>query len=123
MQMRRAISGWFLVLLALASLLAAGATVPQAVVQAAEPLAGFAIICHSDSGLPQIPQPHHSAPDCQACVICAALATPAPMLGDGPFVPPPVVALLPAVALPPPSTAPPVVVSLAARPRGPPSLV
>jgi hypothetical protein len=123
MHPRRSLCGLILALLALASQLAAGATVPDAIAQIAAPLSGFGTICHTGAPADTPPAHHHTAPDCQACLLCAALATPAPVLSSGPALPAPGTVQTTLAAPPPPSRAPPAVDFLAARPRGPPILV
>jgi hypothetical protein len=114
--------GLLLALLALGCQLAIGATVPAAAAQALAPLAGYGVICHAEDSTDGAPTPRHKAPDCQLCPLCTAFSTPAAMLVDRPFVPPPVAIAGPVAAPRPPSTAPPAARLLDARPRGPPSL-
>jgi hypothetical protein len=123
MRPRRTLCGLILALLAVASQLAAGATVPEAIGQVAAPLSGFGIICHTGVPADRPPAHHHTPPDCQACLLCAALATPAPVVSGGPALPAPRTVPTTLAAPPPPSRAPPAINFLAARPRGPPILV
>ena len=111
--------GLFLALFALMTQIALGASVPQ--VQPA--LAGFGAICHAggnDGPAPTAPAQH--APDCMACLRCAAIGVPLTALADAPDVPlPSLVFIAPAVVLPP-ATAPPARKAQQAQPRGPPVL-
>lgn len=107
--------GLLAALLALTAQLAVGAVVPS-------PLMDFGdnVICHADApaGTPQ----QHRAPLPMRCPLCAAMATPAPLLATAP----PIVAVArvfyPFAAPPPPATGPPTRCVFAAQPRGPPPL-
>jgi len=118
---RTSASGLLLALLALAMQLAFGAVVPR--IEIASTLAGATAICHADETSDQAPPaPHHPA-DCPICPLCVSLSGPAFALTAHPALPTPrVVMVAPAVVLPP-ATAPPSTVVLAARPRGPPTIL
>lgn len=107
--------GVFATVLALAAQLAVGATVPR-------PLAGFGygVICHADAP-PGTPGQHH-APLPMRCPLCAALATPTPLIASAPLLVRSARIFFPFAAPPPPATGPPVRFVIAARPRGPPPL-
>jgi hypothetical protein len=91
---------------------------------AADPLANLPI-CHSDNGdggSPAQPSPGQSGHDCVLCAICLAHASPAALLSPAPSpTAPRLIALIRHEAYHP--RAPPVHEVIAARPRGPPSLI
>lgn len=123
MSQRRIFSfGLLFTLLALAAQLASGAVVPR--IEAATALAYASTICHVDGTSDQtLPAPHHPA-DCPICPLCTSFSSPAFSLAAHPVLPAPrEVAVVAASVVPPPATAPPTLVALAARPRGPPTIL
>ncbi len=107
--------GLLAALLALAAQLAVGAVVPS-------PLMGFgqAVICHADApagtpGKQHAPLPMH-------CPLCAAMATPSPLLATAPPIARTARVFFPFAASPAPAIGPPARFFLAAQPRGPPPL-
>lgn len=102
-------------LLALAAQLAVGATVPRALAGF-----GFGVICHTDA--PTDPAGHHAPAPPLRCPLCAALATPTPLLAGAAVIAMSARVFFPFAAAAPPATGPPVRVVQAAQPRGPPSL-
>jgi hypothetical protein len=112
--------GRWLAAIALAVQVAAAATVPVGMAQAAtiDRLVA-ASICDGGPTDHQLPA-HHSAPDCAICPFCQALGQAtlllAPLAVAFDLPRPSVVR----VALPPPARAPPARVAAAAYPRGPP---
>jgi hypothetical protein len=118
---RTSASGLLLALLALAMQLAFGAVIPRIAIASA--LAGATAICHADETPDEAPPTPHNPADCPICPLCVALSGPAFALTTHQALPTPrVVVVAPAVVLPP-ATAPPSTVELAARPRGPPTIL
>jgi len=104
----------FVTLLALACQLAAGASMPRTV----DPLSPISIICHTDGADGAPAAPLHRGPNCQLCLLCAAVTTAAPTLLSGSPIQTRATARLVRTMPLPVATAP---GRLAARPRGPPA--
>lgn len=120
-QRRIPASGLLLALMALVAQLAFGAVVPRPEIVGA--WNGAAAICHAaDTSDEAPPVPHHPS-DCLVCPLCISLAAPAFAPPTGSVLPAPRVVVIARAAILPPATAPPVAVRLAARPRGPPSIL
>jgi hypothetical protein len=120
-QRRVSTFGLLFALLALVAQLASSIVVPRTDSVAA--LADASTICHVDETTDQAPTaPHHPA-DCPLCPLCVSVSAPAFAPAADPVLPTPrVVAVAPAAVLPP-ATAPPATIILAARPRGPPTIL
>ena len=113
--------GLLFTLLALLAQLASGAIVPRMEVVTA--LGDATTICHTDETSDRAPPvPHHPA-DCPICPLCVSLSAPAFALTAHPTLPTPRVIVVARSVVLPPATAPPAIVVLAARPRGPPTIL
>jgi hypothetical protein len=118
---RTSASGLLLTLLALTMQLAFGAVLPRFEVASAR--AVVTTICHADeTSDPAPPAPHHP-PDCPICPFCASLSAPAFALSVCAAQPAPRVVVVARAVVLPPATARPTKVALAARPRGPPTIL
>jgi hypothetical protein len=116
--MRQA-SGLFLALLALVAQLTLAAAVPASTLS----LADMTVLCHHD-GDPGGPRaPAHQSPDCLVCFFCHTATGAVGLLVTAPLPPMPAMSRVAREGAPPPATAPPRRIALAARPRGPPTLV
>lgn len=102
-------------LLALTVQLAVGAIVPTPLMGV-----GSAVICHADAPA-GVPQQHH-APLPMRCPLCAAMATPAPLLATAPPIVGVARIFYPLAGATPPAIGAPSRFVFAAQPRGPPPL-
>src|SRR5277367_3163346 len=110
----------FLALLAVACQLALGATVPRpAWGGAAQPLAHFGIICHTDGASDGPATPPDHGPICQFCPLCGAFSAPTPTLLSGSSIPTRATARMVRATPLRPAVAAPATSLLSARPRGP----
>ena len=105
-------------LLALAGQVAFTATLPQPVLLGI----AFGTLCQTDAHGNAPAHPHRQVPPRAVSPLCIALALPAMPLVASPALPPRPAPMAAVMTRPPPATAPPHLVSLAAPPRGPPTL-
>jgi hypothetical protein len=120
-QRRNSPLGLLFTLLALVAQLASGAIVPR--MEAVAAIADATTICHAHETSDEAPPAPHNPPACPICPLCVSLSGAAFALTPHRTLPTPrVVVVAPAVVLPP-ATAPPTTVVLAARPRGPPTIL
>jgi hypothetical protein len=113
--------GLLFTLLALMAQLASGAAVLRT--EAVATLANATIICHADETSDQAPPTQHHPADCLICPLCVSLSAPAFSLTVHPTLPTPRVMVVARSVVLPPATAPPAIVVLAARSRGPPTIL
>jgi hypothetical protein len=115
----RQASGLFFALLALVAQLTLATAVPASTVS----LADVTVLCHHDGDPGAPPAPAHQSPDCLLCFFCHTATGAVGLIATPPLLPTPATSRAAREGALPPATAPPRRVALAARPRGPPTLV
>jgi hypothetical protein len=114
-QHRNSPLGMLFALLALVGQLISGAAMVRT--EPAATLANATTICHADDTSDETPPIQHHPSDCPICPLCVSLSAPVALTARPPLPTPRVVMVAPATA--PPSS----IVVLAARPRGPPTVL